>query len=101
MAEESLFAGESKNIEYKVAVPKKSEKYMKTVVAFANGNGGKIVFGIDDKTLEIVGMKWVAYIIWITLMLKSLEDTIQYSHMAKRLISEKSTAKAIRFIYYF
>ena len=56
MSEESLFAGESKNIEYKVAVPKKSEKYMKTVVAFANGNGGKIVFGIDDKTLEIVGM---------------------------------------------
>ena len=56
MAEESLFAGESKNIEYKVTVPKKSEKYMKTVVAFANGNGGKIVFGIDDKTLEIVGM---------------------------------------------
>lgn len=56
MAEESLIAGESKNIEYKVAVPKKSEKYMKTVVAFANGNGGKIVFGIDDKTLEIVGM---------------------------------------------
>ena len=56
MAEESLFAGESKNIEYKVAVPKKSEKYMKTVVAFANGNGGKIVFGIDDKTLEIVGL---------------------------------------------
>lgn len=56
MAEESLFAGESKNIEYKVVVPKKSEKYMKTVVAFANGNGGKIVFGIDDKTLEIVGM---------------------------------------------
>ena len=56
MAEESLFTGESKNIEYKVAVPKKSEKYMKTVVAFANGNGGKIVFGIDDKTLEIVGM---------------------------------------------
>ena len=56
MAEENLFAGESKNIEYKVAVPKKSEKYMKTVVAFANGNGGKIVFGIDDKTLEIVGM---------------------------------------------
>lgn len=29
---------------------------MKTVVAFANGVGGKIIFGIDDKTLEIVGM---------------------------------------------
>ena len=37
-------------------MPDKSEKYMKTVVAFANGRGGKIVFGIDDKTLDIVGM---------------------------------------------
>ena len=33
-----------------------AEHGTKTVVAFANGNGGKIVFGIDDKTLEIVGM---------------------------------------------
>lgn len=46
MAEDSLFAGESKNIEYKVAVPKKSEKYMKTVVAFANGNGGKMYLAL-------------------------------------------------------
>ena len=56
MAEEMLFSGESKNIEYKVTVPDKSEKYMKTVVAFANGRGGKIIFGVDDKTLDIVGM---------------------------------------------
>lgn len=56
MAEDTLFSGESKNVEYKVTVPEKSEKYMKTVVAFANGRGGKIVFGIDDKTLDIVGM---------------------------------------------
>ena len=44
-----LFSGESINIEYKVEMPKKSEKYMKTVVAFANGRGGRIVFGVDDK----------------------------------------------------
>ena len=50
-----LFSGESINIEYKVEMPK-SEKYMKTVVAFANGRGGRIVFGVDDKTLNIVGM---------------------------------------------
>ena len=42
MAEDTLFSGESKNIEYKVTVPEKSEKYMKTVVAFANGRGGRI-----------------------------------------------------------
>ena len=51
-----LFSGESINIEYKVEMPKKSVKYMKTVVAFANGRGGRIVFGVDDKTLNIVGM---------------------------------------------
>ena len=51
-----LFSGESINIEYKVEMPKKSEKYMKTVVAFANGRGGRIVFGVDDQTLNIVGM---------------------------------------------
>ena len=56
MAEETLFSGESKNVEYKVTVPEKSEKYMKTVVAFANGRGGKIVFGIEDKTLDVVGI---------------------------------------------
>ena len=36
MAKDALFSGESKNIEYKVALPDKSEKYMKTIVAFAN-----------------------------------------------------------------
>ena len=52
----SLFSGESKNVEYKVAVPGNSEKYMKTVVAYANGQGGRIIFGVDDKTLKVVGM---------------------------------------------
>ena len=56
MTKSKLFSGESKNIEYKVTAPDKSEKYMKTVVAFANGGGGRIVFGVDDKTLKIVGM---------------------------------------------
>lgn len=56
MAEDMLFFGESKNVEYKVTVPEKSERYTKTAVAFANGRGGKIIFGIDDKTLDIVGM---------------------------------------------
>ena len=48
--------GESKRVEYKVAVPESSEKYMKTVVAFANTQGGRLVFGVDDKTLDVVGM---------------------------------------------
>ena len=53
---DDLFGGESDSIEYKVARPKDSMKYMKTVVAFANGRGGKIVFGVDDGTLKVVGV---------------------------------------------
>ena len=56
MEKDTLFSGESVNVEYKVTVPKDSSKYMKTVVAYANGRGGKIIFGVDDKTLEVVGM---------------------------------------------
>ena len=34
----------------------KSETYMKTVVAFANGSGGRIVFGVENGTLNVVGV---------------------------------------------
>ena len=53
MTEEVLFSGESKNIEYKISIPEKNEKYMKTVVAFANGEGGKIVFRLLPERLLI------------------------------------------------
>lgn len=52
---EEILAGESKNVEFKENLPEKSIKYMKSVVAFANGTGGKIIFGIADKTREVIG----------------------------------------------
>ena len=50
MARDILLSGESKNIEYKITLPNKSEKYMKTIIAFANTQGGKLIVGVDDKT---------------------------------------------------
>lgn len=55
MLADEIKTGESANTEFKVEVPKKSEKYIKSVVAFANTAGGKIILGVDDKTHEIVG----------------------------------------------
>ncbi|WP_243388597.1 ATP-binding protein [Bifidobacterium scaligerum] len=52
----NYLAGESKNVEYKVALPDRSVKYVKTAVAFANGEGGRIVFGVEDQTLNVVGV---------------------------------------------
>lgn len=34
---DEILAGESKNVEFKESLPVKSSKYMKTIVAFANG----------------------------------------------------------------
>jgi len=54
---EEIFSGESENMELKEDIPPKSEKYMKTVVAFANGIGGKLIFGVQDNTLEVIGFQ--------------------------------------------
>ena len=43
-------------MEFKEARPKDSLKFTKTVVAFANGHGGRILFGVEDKTGRLVGI---------------------------------------------
>ena len=39
---EELLHGESKNIEYKEKLPSNSDRYTRTVVAFANSQGAKL-----------------------------------------------------------
>ncbi|MDO5422933.1 MAG: ATP-binding protein [Eubacteriales bacterium] len=56
MTIKEILAGESRNVEFKVQRLDKSIKYMKSVVAFANGKGGRILFGVDDKTRDVVGI---------------------------------------------
>lgn len=56
MTVEDIIRGESKNVEFKEMPPKNAEKYTKTVVAYANTQGGKLVFGVVDATREIVGI---------------------------------------------
>ena len=51
---EEILKGESEKIKFKENA--KTNTYIKTVVAFANGNGGKIVFGVKDNK-EIVGVE--------------------------------------------
>ncbi len=56
MTIEKILNGESKIVEFKEMLPQKSIKYMKTVVAFANGNGGRLIFGVKDDNHEVVGI---------------------------------------------
>ena len=56
MTLKEILSGELKNLEFNVQRPKVSSKYMKAVVAFANGEGGRIIFGVDDKTHQVIGI---------------------------------------------
>ena len=56
MTLDEILKGESKNIEFKSELPKKSERYIKSIIAFANTSGGKLIIGIDDTTREIIGV---------------------------------------------
>ena len=56
MTIKEILSGESANVEYKVQRPEKSSRYLKTVIAFANGRGGRLVFGVDDETRAVIGV---------------------------------------------
>jgi predicted HTH transcriptional regulator len=47
---EKIRNGENVALEFNEASPKDSLKFTKAVVAFANGRGGRIMFGVEDKT---------------------------------------------------
>ncbi len=52
---EEIKKGEGKKLEFKESLSKDVNSFLKTVVAFANGAGGKIIFGVR-KDGEIVGV---------------------------------------------
>ena len=55
MITDEFIAGESKTLEFKSKLPDKSETYMKTIIAFANTSGGRLIIGVDDDR-SIVGI---------------------------------------------
>ncbi len=55
MTLDEIKCGEGEQLEFKRALSKDDSKWLKTVVAFANGRGGRIIFGVDTD-LSVVGM---------------------------------------------
>ncbi len=53
---EEIARGETSSLEFKEARPDDSVKFTKTVVAFANGRGGRLLFGVEDGTGRLVGI---------------------------------------------
>lgn len=55
MTIEEILQGESKHVEFKASLPKRSETYIKTMIAFANTSGGSLIIGIDDSR-SVIGV---------------------------------------------
>lgn len=53
--QQEILNGESRTLEYKVELPEDSEKWVKSIVAFANGAVGKFVVGENNRR-EFIGI---------------------------------------------
>jgi predicted HTH transcriptional regulator len=67
---------ESRSLEYKREAPN-LQKLAKTVVAFANGDGGRIIVGVDDRTRAVIGLAPEQIDDLLERMPSSLADQIQ------------------------
>jgi len=56
MTVQKVFFGEGTRVEFKAEIPKKREKFLKDIVAFANTSGGKIILGVEDETGKALGL---------------------------------------------
>ena len=55
MKVEELKKGEYETVEYKRDITKDRDKYVKTAVAYANAAGGRLIFGVEDNTWDVIG----------------------------------------------
>lgn len=86
--------GETETLEFKRDFPSKDSKLMKTVAAFSNGKGGKIVFGVDDETHEIIGIENDKVFKFMDSLANMISETI-YPQINPRITFETLNDKTI------
>lgn len=93
MTLDELLSGESQYVEYKRERSDNARSYLKTVVAFANARGGTLVFGVDDKTREIVGIPRETLYSDMDAIANAISDAIQpavYPDITAQYVEGKS-----------
>ena len=76
MTIEEILRGESKDLEFKEKLPEDSKKYMKTIVAFSNGEGGRLIIGVNDDR-EVVGVEQTAVFSMIDKITNAISDSCE------------------------
>ncbi|MCF0238632.1 MAG: putative DNA binding domain-containing protein, partial [Sphaerochaetaceae bacterium] len=73
---ELITQGEGAKVEFKRELSSKDKTFLKTVVAFSNGEGGTIVFGVDDITHDIIGIDNDALFSLMDIVANKISDSI-------------------------
>lgn len=76
MTIEEILRGESKDLEFKEKLPEDSKKYMKTIVAFSNCDGGRLIIGVNDDR-EVVGVEQTAVFSMIDKITNAISDSCE------------------------
>ena len=76
MTVEEILQGESKDLEFKEKLPEDSKKYMKTIVAFSNGDGGRLIIGVNDDR-EVVGVDQTDVFTMIDKITNAISDSCE------------------------
>ena len=76
MTIDEILRGESKDLEFKEKLPEDSKKYMKTIIAFSNGVGGRLIIGVNDDR-EIVGVDQTAVFTTIDKITNAISDSCE------------------------
>ncbi len=84
--EQLRYRGEGEGLEFKEQTPsdKDKDRMLKTVAAFANGNGGVILFGIEDGTGALKGLQ-----------VDPAEETDRITNMIRTVLVPQPTFKIL------
>ena len=77
MTAEEIIRGESLNVVFMKSLPDKNEKILKTIVAFANSSGGKLIIGVEDDTRKIMGVDTAEVFSIMDRITDALSDSIE------------------------
>lgn len=94
MTADEIKRGESEVLEFKGnELSEDPKKWLKTAIAFANGKGGSIIFGVEDSTLKITGVPSVNVFKFMDSITNEISDSCSpqiFPHLHLETIEEKT-----------
>lgn len=94
MTADEIKKGESECLEFKGnELSEDPKKWLKTVIAFANGKGGTVVFGVEDSSLKITGIPSVNVFKFMDSITNEISDNCSpqiFPHLHLETVDDKT-----------